>query len=138
MNTIGDTLMATYAELINKYENERKTAERRVTDSKAMAKKYMDALDAAGLENLTQEQERMTEQLSANHREAIAAVRQAEGALRALRDAQREDAEAEARTREVRDTGVTLPGGHSEDQDRPGGPHGGAWGLWRACLAVRG
>ena len=73
--------MATYADLINKYENERKAAERRVSDSKAMAKRYMDALETAGLDKLTQEQERMAESLYGKHRDAIDDVRKAEGAL---------------------------------------------------------
>jgi HK97 family phage major capsid protein len=105
--------MATYEELIAQYENERKTAERKVTDSKAMAKKYVDALEAAGLENLSPEQERMTESLYGKHREAIDDVRRAEGALKALRDAQAEDAEADRRSREVRNTPVSLAGGDS-------------------------
>jgi HK97 family phage major capsid protein len=106
--------MATYEALISEYEGRRKAAERKVTDSKAMAKRYMDALDTAGLENLTPEQERMTESLYAKHREAIDEVRRAEGALKALRDAQAEDAEADRLSRQVHDTGVQLPGGDNE------------------------
>jgi HK97 family phage major capsid protein len=106
--------MATYEQLINEYEDRRKAAERKVTDSKAMAKRYMDALDTAGLENLTPEQERMTESLYAKHRQAIDEVRRAEGALKALRDAQAEDAEADRLGSQVRGTGVQLPAGDSE------------------------
>jgi HK97 family phage major capsid protein len=103
--------MATYESLISDWENKRKDAERRVTDAKGMAKRYMSALDTAGLEKLTPEQERMVESLSGKHRDAIAEVRQAEGALSALRDAQAEDSAADELQRQVRDTGVRPPGG---------------------------
>jgi hypothetical protein len=73
--------MATYEELINEYESRRKSAERKVSDSKARAKDYIQALDAAGIVNATADQEKLAENLMAKHRAAIDEVKHAEGAL---------------------------------------------------------
>jgi hypothetical protein len=87
--------MATIEELITDAENRRKSAERKVSDTKARAKEYIDALDAARIENLTPEQERMSEDLLAKHRAAVDEVKRTEGELTALCQAQAEDAEAD-------------------------------------------
>src|SRR5262245_31179486 len=115
--------MATYEQLINEYESRRKAAERKVTDSKARAKNYIDALEAAGLTNLTPEQDKMADSLMTKHRDAITEVREAEGALKALHEAQASDAEADrvAWDRSSWSAPVSLPGG---DRTQRIGQHG--------------
>jgi hypothetical protein len=47
--------MATYSEMIAKYEAARRDAERRMADANRMAEKYLQALEAAGMETMTDE-----------------------------------------------------------------------------------
>jgi HK97 family phage major capsid protein len=110
--------MATYAELIRQYENKRRDAERRQADANKMAEKYIHAIESAGMENLTPDQERRCEDLLAKSRAAKDEIRQADGALKALREAQAEDEAADRASRGVHPTGVALPGSdHTERAD---------------------
>jgi HK97 family phage major capsid protein len=96
--------MATYAELIQQYENKRRDAERRAADAGKMAQSYLKAIESAGMENLTADQERRCEDLLAKARTAKDEIRQADGAIKALREAQAEDERADELSRQVHDT----------------------------------
>src|SRR5215471_3367609 len=71
-----NTLMATYAEMIQQYESKRRDAERRLADAKKMADAYVTALETTGWEKLTPEQERMADDLMAKERQAKDDLRQ--------------------------------------------------------------
>jgi len=97
--------------MIQQYESKRRDAERRQADAKKLAESYFKSLEAAGLERMTPEQEEMSERLLAKARDAKEAIGQADGAIKALREAEAEDAEADKLSRETHSTGVALPGG---------------------------
>src|SRR5262245_45345208 len=103
--------MATYAELIQQHENKRRDAERRYADAKKIGESYLKALESAGLERMTPDQERMAEDMLEKARKAKDDIGQADGAIKALREAQAEDEELDRKSREARSTGVQLPGG---------------------------
>jgi HK97 family phage major capsid protein len=103
----------TFAQLISEADERKRAAERRATDAKADLKRYLEALDSAGVKDheLTAEQRATFDTLNKAHRAAIDDVKHADGALRALREAKAED-DRDAEDARTRDT--------SRHVDKPG------------------
>lgn len=112
--------MPTISDLIQSAEADRKSAERRLADTKTAIKRWTSSLEAAGVTDATAspEQHARGDQLVREHREATDAIKDAEGKLKGLRAVGDEEAESDRAARDVRPTGVVrYP--DARDDDRP-------------------
>src|SRR6266581_123716 len=96
------------ATLIAQYEAQKVTAERRLSDAKSLGDKYLKALEATGIDKMTPEQSRQLDEMRTKRNDAVAQIRQADGAIKALREAEADDAEYLRKASESHSTGASL------------------------------
>jgi len=98
------------AAMIAKYEARKLAAERQASDAKSLGAKYLKALEANGLDRMTADQTKQFEELTAKNRAAVAEIRECDGAIKALRETEAEDAEYMRRASESHPNGVKRNG----------------------------